>query len=168
MSCPWNASLDGREWPISISAILAGNRHASQPHSLRRPTQISPRYASKLVARDTASIIADHLRSMLHNRRALNQADAGPWQGLTPEIKEQWPGFLERNRRPDGLSRTTRLFSGRLRPTELLGSIEPNQPTIVVTHSGVIRSLRRHLTGAGTRPESCLWLHLVRGRASWT
>ena len=149
----------GREQARTAAAQLAEG-----PHEFRRV------YASKLArARDTASIIADHLRlDAPTTDERWNEADAGPWQGLTPqEIKEQWPGFLERNRRPDGFEPYDTVVQRSLEATtELLGSMEPDQPTIVVTHSGVIRSLRRHLTGASERAPNLggLWLHLVRGR----
>ena len=37
----------------------------------------------------------------------LREADAGPWEGMTPrEIAERWPGFLEAHRRPAGFETT--------------------------------------------------------------
>jgi broad specificity phosphatase PhoE len=144
-------------------ARIAAAQLAEGPHGFHRV------YASKLVrARDTASIIAGHLNlDAPTTDERWNEADAGPWQELTPqEIKEQWPGFLERNRRPDGFEPYNTVVQRSLEAaTELLGLIGPDQPTIVVTHSGVIRSLRRHLTGASERAPNLggLWLHLVSG-----
>ena len=144
-------------------ARIAAIQLAGSPHGFHQV------YASNLVrARDTASIIADHLNlDAPQTDERWNEADAGPWQGLTPQaIKERWPGFLERNRRPDGFETYETVVQRSLEAaTELLDSIEPDQPTIVVTHSGVIRSLRRHLTGASERAPNLggLWLHLVSG-----
>ncbi|MGA0962072.1 MAG: histidine phosphatase family protein [Ilumatobacteraceae bacterium] len=145
-------------------AQVAAEHIADGPHGFHRV------FASHLSrARETASIIAAHLNldaPQIDER--WNEADAGPWQGLTPdEIKDQWPGFLERNRRPDGFESYDNVVERSLTAaTELLTSVDPDQPLLVVSHSGVIRSLRRHLTGASERTPNLggMWLHLVNGR----
>lgn len=145
-------------------ARIAAAQLADGPHEFHRM------YASELSrARETASIIAEHLELDPPQIDARwNEADAGPWQGLTPqEIKEQWPGYLERNRRPDGFESYDNVVERSLSAAaELLKSVSPDQPLIVVTHSGVIRSLRRHLTGASERTPNLggMWLHLVNDR----
>ena len=76
-----------------------------------------------LRAKDTASIIADHLRLDVYNGRALERGRCGAVAGLTPqEIKEQWPGFLERNRRPNGFEPYDTVVQRSLEATtEILG-----------------------------------------------
>ena len=145
-------------------ARIAAHHLADGPHEFHRM------YSSELSrANETASIIAEHLdldAPQIDSR--WNEADAGPWQGLTPqEIKEQWPGYLERNRRPEGFESYDAVIERSLSSaSELLTSVNPDQTMIVVTHSGVIRSLRRHLTGASERTPNLggMWLHLVNGR----
>ncbi len=155
---------------IDLSDLGKDQARIAATHLAESPHVFHQMYASNLVrAIDTASIIADHLNlDAPKTDERWNEADAGPWQGLTPqEIKERWPGFLERNRRPNGFEPYDTVVQRSLEAaTELLDSIEPDQPSIVVTHSGVIRSLRRHLTGASERAPNLggLWLHLVSGR----
>jgi broad specificity phosphatase PhoE len=145
-------------------ARTAAIQLADGPHEFHRV------YASKLSrAKETASIIAEHLNLDTPQLDARwNEADAGPWQGLTPqEIKTEWPGYLERNRRPAGFESYDKVVERSLAAaTDLLKSVNPDQPMIVVTHSGVIRSLRRHLTGASERTPNLggMWLHLVNDR----
>lgn len=149
----------GREQALTAALHLEDG-----PHEFHRI------WASKLSrAKETAAIIADRLRlDEPHTDARWNEADAGPWQGLTPQdIKEQWPGYLERNRRPDGFEPYSDVVERSLSAAfDLLTSVSPDQPMIVVTHSGVIRSLRRHLTGASDRTPNLggMWLHLVNDR----
>ena len=102
----------------------------------------------------------------------LREADAGPWQGMTPrEIAERWPGYLENHRRPAGfetaesvVARATDACVDLLRRIEA-GRVAEDGPrsAIAITHSGLIRSLRRHL-GAVDQPVPNLggvWVHLV-------
>ena len=117
-------------------------------------------------AAETAAIIATHLELATPSTDSRwREADAGPWQGLTPdEIRAQWPGFLERNRRPEGFEPYEEVLERVLAASaEVLGHIEPSSPTIVVSHSGVIRTLQRHFTGGGDRTPNLggVWLHLV-------
>ena len=126
----------------------------------------------------TAAIIARELgvRDVITDAR-LREADAGPWEGMTPrEIAERWPGFLEAHRRPAGFETTESVVSRATSAcVDLLcrieeGRIEEGRTTedglrsaIAITHSGLIRSLRRHL-GAADEPVPNLggvWVHLI-------
>jgi broad specificity phosphatase PhoE len=119
-----------------------------------------------LRASETAEIIAAHLGiggPVIDDR--WREAHAGEWQGLTPaEIRDEWPGYLERNLRPPGFepveSVVERTMSAAL---DALRAAVGGSPGLVVSHSGVIRTLRRHLGAASDRVPNLggTWLHLV-------
>ena len=132
-------------------------------------------------ASETAEIIAAELglAEVLRDER-LREADAGPWQGMTPlEIAVAWPGFLEAHRRPAGfetaesvVARATsacvdilrRLIEGRS-PRGKPAEVRPRS-AIAITHSGLIRSLRRHHGDADepVRNLGGIWVHLEFNR----
>ncbi len=104
-------------------------------------------------AHETAAIIGDALAlgpPTLEPR--LREAHAGEWEGLTPdEIEVSWPGWLEQHHRPPSfepfdtvVARTVDALhhiAGRT-----IGAAAGRAPAaLVVAHSGVIRSLIRHL-----------------------
>ena len=107
-------------------------------------------------ASETAAIIADELgvTDVLCDIR-LREADAGPWEGMTPlEITERWPGFLEAHRRPAGFETTDSVVArARQACVAILHRIarDEQRSAVAVTHSGFIRSLCRHL-GAVDQP----------------
>lgn len=122
-------------------------------------------------AHQTASIMAEQLAiAPVRFEPRLREVDAGPWQGLTPdEIEQQWPGYLAAQRRPDGFE-TTDLVLGR--SIEALGDLaqrsrELGAPVAVVTHSGVIRSIRQHFGGRSQRIANleALWITAVPDRS---
>jgi len=107
--------------------------------------------ASDLVrASETAAIIARALglTNVVSDPR-LREADAGPWQGMTPrEIAEQWPGYLEEHRRPVGFETAESVVARAMDVcVDILQRVaeEGLGSAIAITHSGLIRSLRRHL-----------------------
>ncbi len=100
-------------------------------------------------AATTASAIASVLGigPTIADRR-LREATAGEWEGLTPhEIEARYPGWLDAHRRPASFEpfdtvvaralAAIRAIAGAARP--------PGSVPLVVTHSGVIRSVMRHL-----------------------
>lgn len=97
-------------------------------------------------AAQTAAIIAERLGlEPARTDERLCEADAGEWQGLTPdEIEAAYPGFLADHRRPDSFEPYARVVE---RATSVLGDVVDSTPAgtaaVVVTHSGVIRSLIR-------------------------
>lgn len=97
-------------------------------------------------AAQTAGIIADRLGlAPVRTDERFCEADAGAWQGLTPdEIEAAYPGFLAAHRRPDTFEPYERVVE---RATSALGDVADSTPigtaTVVVTHSGLIRSLIR-------------------------
>lgn len=79
----------------------------------------------------------------------LREAHAGEWQGLTPDqIEVGWPGWLESHRRPPSFEPYPGVVS---RSEQALHDVSSHAAAgappsaLVVAHSGVIRSMIRHL-----------------------
>jgi broad specificity phosphatase PhoE len=94
-------------------------------------------------ARETAEIIARDLglpAPMIDER--LVETDVGPWQGLREaEIEAGWPNFLRERRTPPDFEPPHAVFA---RVTAALNELfTARQSVLVVSHSGVIRTLRR-------------------------
>lgn len=116
-------------------------------------------------AHETAEIIAARLDlGPVRADDRLVEADAGEWQGLTPdEIDERYPGYRAADRRPptfetfdDVVARTGAALA------DIAGSLRREErPGIIVSHSGVIRSLIRSLGESDHRIPNLggLWLH---------
>ena len=103
--------------------------------------------ASTLVrAAHTAEIIGDVLgvtSPALDDR--LVETDVGPWEGLTRrEIDARWPGYLDEMRMPKGFEATTDVVARAHRAFVDLAVRYPGATLLVVSHSGLIRTLRRH------------------------
>ena len=119
-----------------------------------------------LRAVEKAEIIADHLSldgPSIDDR--WREAHAGEWQGLTPdEIRDEWPGYLERNLRPPGFEPVESVVDRTMDAALVaLRAAVGGPPALVVSHSGVIRTLRRHLGAESDRVPNLggTWLHLV-------
>jgi broad specificity phosphatase PhoE len=107
-------------------------------------------------ASETAAIIARRLglgEPIVDAR--LREAHAGEWEGLTPEeIELRWPGWLEAHHRPTTFEPYSAVLA---RASEALSEVaararDLDPPAgLVVAHSGVVRSLIRHLGGIDTR-----------------
>ena len=106
-------------------------------------------------ARDTALIISRELSiPHLAPHPGLREIDVGPWQGLTRrDIDRRYPGFLDNDMRPPGYEPDESVFN-RVRSVLIQLAVEfdrrqeqPDTPPagLVVTHSGVIRVMRRVL-----------------------
>jgi broad specificity phosphatase PhoE len=96
-------------------------------------------------AQATAEVIAGELGvGPVVPDAALRERDAGPWTGLTRrEIHDQWPGYLDSDKRPDGYEGDDALLDRvlpALRTLEAAGSA-----VLVVTHGGVIGAVERSL-----------------------
>lgn len=102
-------------------------------------------------ALDTAVIIARELSiPRLPALAGLREVDVGPWQGLTRrDIEKQFPGFLRNDMRPAGYEADESVFE-RVRGalvglTATTHEATPAPTGLLVTHSGVIRVMRRVL-----------------------
>jgi probable phosphoglycerate mutase len=101
-------------------------------------------------ARETAEIIATHLGvgEVLVDDR-LVETDVGPWQGLREhEIEARWPNYLRDRRTPQHFEAPDLVFARAeqaLRDLMRLtrGAGQTAHRVLVVTHSGVIRTVRR-------------------------
>ncbi len=107
-------------------------------------------------ARRTAEIIAQHLNAGdVHVDDRLKESNVGPWQGLTvAEIEAGWPGFLNSRRQPEGFESNIRVVQ---RVTQSLIDIADKcrgGQALVISHSGVIRTLRRELNVSDNRLEN--------------
>lgn len=101
-------------------------------------------------AAETAAVIAGALGigPVLADER-LRERDAGDWTGLTrAEIETGWPGFLAGDRRPPGWEPGPIVAARALTALFELHARMPGADVVVVTHSGVIRSVEEHLGGA--------------------
>lgn len=107
-------------------------------------------------ARHTAEIIAEHKKiAGLHIDDRLKESHIGPWQGLTyAQIEAGWPGFLDSRRQPEDFEPNHQVVD---RMTEALVEIANKcrgGQALVISHSGVIRTLRRELNVSDTRLEN--------------
>lgn len=94
-------------------------------------------------AAETAAIIASllGLAAPLVDDR-LVETDVGPWEGLREhEIEAGWPGHLHERRTPPGFEAPEAVF-GRA-TSSLLEHADAGGRVLVVSHSGVIRTIRR-------------------------
>lgn len=122
-------------------------------------------------ARETADIIAAalNLPTPLVDER-LVETDVGPWQGLNEhEIEAGWPNHLRERRTPPEFEPAHMVFeraSAALREHSASG-----QRILIVSHSGVIRTIRRLMNAHDRRLknlEGCTFAldeggHLVAG-----
>lgn len=125
-------------------------------------------------SRDTALIIAEHLGlGILDPHPGLREIDVGPWQGLTrKQIAKQYPGFMENDMRPAGYESDDDVFD-RVTGTLLhIATTHSVSTGLVVTHSGVLRILRRRLGIPDQRNhrnlEGCWFTIVVSGDARGT
>jgi broad specificity phosphatase PhoE len=150
----WQGTADspltalGREQAIETAWTLAGI-----------DTVFDALWSSDLSrAAETAAIIGDALAlgaPRIDGR--LREAHAGEWEGMTPsEIEAGWPGWLDQHHRPpsfESYHAVVERATGALRHIAADASERAGDApaaAVVVTHSGLIRSVIRHL---GTEDE---------------
>ena len=95
---------------------------------------------------------------------ALIERSAGEWSGLNRiEIDEQYPGYLEADKRPPGYEDDDALWArvkvGLAEVTEMLG---PDDEALVVAHGGIIYMLEERQGGSRGRISNlgALWLNV--------
>lgn len=126
-----------------------------------RPTASTLRRAS-----ETATIIAGRLGlETPHLDERLAEAEAGEWQGMTPsEIEAAYPGWLAAHRRPPGFeSLTTVVERASAALAACAREVPDGRSGLVVSHSGVIRSIVRSLGLTDTRIPNLggVWFRVV-------
>lgn len=147
----WNAV---RRWQGLADAPLTdlGRRQALTCASMLRSVddQFTGVWSSPLKrAAETGEIIAEELGvATVGFDDRLREADAGEWQGMTPdEIELAYPGFLADHLRPPTFEAfehvVERVFAAL---HDIAATSDPGDgPLVIATHSGVIRSVVRRL-----------------------
>jgi len=95
----------------------------------------------------TAAIIAEALGiGPVQVDPGLMENAFGPWQGLTiHEIDAGWPNYLAEHRRPDGAEEAEEVIDRALGALRRIGAEHPGGEVLVVTHAGLLRTLRRSM-----------------------
>lgn len=105
-------------------------------------------------ASETATILSDCLAlGAVSTDERLCEADAGEWEGLTPdEIERAYPGFLADHRRPASFESPLAVVArARAALSEIADQHRDAGDVLIVTHSGVLRSIVRHLGAVDER-----------------
>lgn len=141
----WNAK--GRMQGHADSPLTPeGRRQAhAAAHKLRGVDYVTSSDLSR--AADTAAIIATELGlPHLDPHPGFREINVGPWQGLTrKEIDRRFPGFVDNDMRPPGYEADESVFERVRFGLISLADTHANKVGLIVTHSGVIRVLRRVL-----------------------
>ena len=93
-------------------------------------------------------------RDIIPNFRveALAERGAGPWEGLTVhEIEQGWPGFLAARRKPEGFEPDDSIMQRMTSALVDLSQHCTDGTGMIVSHSGVIRTMRHLLNVANPR-----------------
>ena len=144
----WNA-LGKWQGRADIALTEAGREQARAAADYVRTTAlpVTRVLASTLRrAHETAEIIAERLglAAVMTDQR-LVETDVGPWEGLrADEIEAAWPRYLRDRKTPPGFEPPDQVFARAtqaIREAALVG-----EHTLIVSHSGVIRTIRRIMT----------------------
>lgn len=146
----WNAVS---RWQGSADIALTdlGRSQARQTAARLRMLDVgfAGMWASDLMrAEETARIIADELDlGAVSVDARLRESHAGEWEGLTPtQIEERYPGWLDAHRRPDTFEPFDEVVARAIAALCDLAdqqSERGDDPVLIVSHSGVIRSVIR-------------------------
>lgn len=104
-------------------------------------------------AQETGLTIARILGVEVHHLDARwRENDAGEWQGLTPEeIRTQWPGYLENDRRPPGFETASSTVARARAALDDIADRHRAGCILVISHGGVLRLLQTEFTGTQQR-----------------
>ncbi len=143
VSSSWNEQRRRQGWsdqPPTLAGLDAARQYAKgAPAGLAAVVCSDLRRASA-----TAEAIADVLGlAPVHKEAALREQSQGAWTGLTrEEIKLRWPArFAERPRRPVGGEPPDAFLDRVLVGLSRVAALHTGRRILVVTHSGVIRTL---------------------------
>lgn len=116
-------------------------------------------------ARHTATIIAEHLGiGPVEVDERLQETHVGPWEGLTrAEIEQRWPGFLQARRKPEGFEQDEDIVARMTSAFVDIGERCENGTALIVSHSGVIRTMRFMMNVDNPRLPNLggSWFHLL-------
>ncbi len=95
----------------------------------------------------TAAIIAEALGiGPVQADPGLMEQAFGPWQGLTiHEIEAGWPNYLAEHRRPEGAEQAEEVAERAVAALRRIAAEHPGGEVLVVTHAGLLRTLRRSI-----------------------
>lgn len=101
-------------------------------------------------ARRTGELVAQGLGVVLGAAlEGMSERSAGEWEGLTrAEINERYPGFLDRDERPDGYEHDESVVTRARAALRSLGVEHPGSTLLMVSHGGVIHALERDALGS--------------------
>jgi len=104
-------------------------------------------------ALDTAQIIAEHHGvGPVHVDERLCETNVGPWEGLTvTQIEQGWPGYLAARRKPEGFEPDDSIMHRMTSALVDLSQHCAEGSGMIVSHSGVIRTMRHLLNVANPR-----------------
>jgi broad specificity phosphatase PhoE len=126
--------------------------------------------------RETASIIASHLRLPVIEDARLREVNFGEWEGLTrEEINERYPDAFDRwetrehPEPPPGGEADTAMATRVLEVVREIAAKHAGQRVLVVTSGGPIRSVQAHVDGVEqatarrhfTRVDNCAVVEMV-------
>jgi broad specificity phosphatase PhoE len=95
----------------------------------------------------TAEIIGEELGlGPVQFDARLQETGVGQWEGLTlDEIEAGWPGYLAQHLRPDGAEPIEQVVDRVTAVFRSIAEVTPVGEVLVVTHAGVLRTMRRAL-----------------------
>jgi len=101
----------------------------------------------QLRALETAMIISEAIGvGPVLSVDGLRERSAGVWSGLTrDDIDEQYPGWLDDDRRPEGFEPDDQLLERVLPALDAIAAESPGGSILVVCHGGVIKTVETHL-----------------------
>ena len=144
----------------------AGRTQASEAaRHIRASGLIIDRVVASSLSRafETARIIAEELGlAAPHADERLVETDVGPWEGLREhEIEAGWPNYLRDRRTPPDFEQPNAVFDRASKA--LREHAHSDQRTLVVSHSGVIRTVRRVLNAHDRRLHNLEGCHFEFG-----
>ena len=112
----------------------------------------------------TAHIISEtHGIGPVETDDRLQETHVGPWEGLTrSEIEQQWPGYLASRTKPDGFESDEDIVQRLTEAFIDIGKKCIGGTALVISHSGVIRTLRFALGASNPRLPNLggCWFHV--------
>ncbi len=113
----------------------------------------------------TATIISEFLGiGPVQEDERLQESNIGPWEGLTrQQIESRWPGYLAARRKPEGFESDESIVKRFSDAITDIASRCQNGTALIISHSGVIRTLRHTLGVRNPRLPNLggCWFHVL-------